>query len=53
MRKKIVWSLDAHDDLIEIIAYIKENAGTKTANPTPTTVRDPTALTPDSPGAGE
>lgn len=32
MKKEIVWSQDASDDLIEIVTYIKEKSGRNIAN---------------------
>mgnify|MGYP001807198891 CR=1 FL=1 len=32
MKKKIVWSQDASDDLIDIVTYIKEKSGKNIAN---------------------
>ena len=32
MKKKIVWSQDASEDLIEIVTYIKEKSGKNIAN---------------------
>ena len=32
MKKKIVWSQDASDDLIEIVTYIKEKSGNNIAS---------------------